>query len=150
MSLLDIKENSMNSITNTFKNKGLKLTPQRIAVYEYLLGTKAHPSAETIYTALIERFPTMSLATVYKSLKTLCQVNLVQELNLGEGNFRYDALMEEHGHFQCTCCHQVFDLLHLPKRTIEETASLGEDFLISSSKLYFYGLCRACQEEPRQ
>ncbi len=51
----------MYSITTTFKNKGLKLTPQRIAVYEYLLGTNEHPSAETIYSKLIMSFPTMSL-----------------------------------------------------------------------------------------
>ncbi|MFH5836692.1 Fur family transcriptional regulator [Proteiniclasticum sp. C24MP] len=135
----------MHSITKTFKNKGLKLTPQRIAVYEYLLGTREHPSAELIYSALIEKFPTMSLATVYKSLKTLCKVDLVQELNLGEGNFRYDAVMQEHAHFQCNHCNVVFDMMHVPTHMVMEAVSKNQNFVIESSKLYFYGTCTDCQ-----
>ena len=80
----------MENISLIFKEKKLKLTPQRLAVYQYLKSTTEHPSAETIYNGLQATYPTMSLETVYKSLKTLVDVNLVQELNLGEGNFRYD------------------------------------------------------------
>jgi len=134
-------------VSQTFKSKGLKLTPQRIAVYEYLLGTKGHPSAEIIYSALIEKFPTMSLATVYKSLKTLCKVNLIQELNLGEGNFRYDAIIEDHAHFQCNCCNVVFDLMNVPTDKLMDAVSLNQDFHIESSKLYFYGSCMECTQK---
>jgi len=143
------KENGMSTITTTFKDKGLKLTPQRIAVYEYLLGTKEHPSAETIYSALIDRFPTMSLATVYKSLKTLCEVDLIKELNLGEGNFRYDALMKDHAHFQCTSCARVYDLMHISAHSLEASVEKEEDFDVASSKLYFFGLCKTCKETKR-
>lgn len=137
----------MYRVSHTFKSKGLKLTPQRIAVYEYLLGTKKHPSAEIIYAALIEKFPTMSLATVYKSLKTLCKVNLIQELNLGEGNFRYDAIIEDHAHFQCTRCNVVFDLMNVPTDKVMDAVSLNQDFHIESSKLYFYGTCMECNQK---
>jgi len=136
----------MYSIRATFKNKGLKLTPQRIAVYEYLLGTKEHPSAETIYSKLIQDFPTMSFATVYKSLKTLCEVELVQEINLGEGNFRYDAFIDEHAHFQCTSCNRVMDMMDVSTRNILLEASKSREFIVESSKLYFFGKCRACKE----
>lgn len=136
----------MISITKTFKSKGLKLTPQRIAVYEYLLGTQEHPSAEIIYSALIDRFPTISLATVYKSLKTLCEVDLIKELNLGEGNFRYDALMKDHAHFQCTSCARVYDLMHISAQRLEEEVEKEENFSVESSKLYFYGHCKTCKE----
>ena len=68
----------MKSITDAFKEKNLKITPQRIAVFKYLKSTKEHPSAETIYKALQPDFPTMSLATVYKALKTFVDVGLVQ------------------------------------------------------------------------
>lgn len=137
----------MHSITATFKNKGLKLTPQRIAVYEYLLSTKDHPSAETIYSSLITTFPTMSFATVYKSLKTLCEVELVQEINLGEGNFRYDALMEEHAHFQCTSCHRVMDLMDVSTKNMLLEATKTSNIFIESSKLYFFGKCCSCKEK---
>ncbi len=137
----------MYSIAATFKDKGLKLTPQRIAVYEYLLGTKDHPSAETIYSNLITNFPTMSFATVYKSLKTLCEVELVQEINLGEGNFRYDALTQEHAHFQCTSCNRVMDMMDVSTRSMLHEASKSSDFFIESSKLYFFGKCKSCKEK---
>ena len=58
----------MEDIILTFKEKKLKLTPQRLAVYQYLKSTREHPSAETIYKALQPNYPTMSLATVYKTL----------------------------------------------------------------------------------
>ena len=61
----------MDNISAIFKEKKLKLTPQRLAVYKYLMNTKEHPSAEVIYKAIQADFPTMSLATVYKALKTL-------------------------------------------------------------------------------
>ena len=81
----------MENITAVFKEKKLKLTPQRLAVYKYLMSTKEHPSAEAIYKAIQTEYPTMSLATVYKALKTLAEVGLIQEINVGEGNFRYDG-----------------------------------------------------------
>ena len=100
----------MDDIILTFKEKKLKLTPQRLAVYQYLKGTLEHPSAETIYKALQPNYPTMSLATVYKTLKTLVEIGLVQELNVGEGNFRYDANYHEHAHVQCVNCGKVEDI----------------------------------------
>src|SRR3712207_1526980 len=95
---------NMHNITNIFKEKKLKLTPQRMAVYKYLKSTKEHPSAEMIYKALQPDYPTMSLATVYKALKTLVEVDLVQELNVGENNFRYDGNIYPHPHIQCLNC----------------------------------------------
>ena len=103
----------MEDIISTFKEKKLKLTPQRLAVYQYLKSTTEHPSAETIYKALQPNYPTMSLATVYKTLKTLVEIGLVQELNVGEGNFRYDGNCKEHGHIQCIKCGKVNDLCNV-------------------------------------
>ena len=94
----------MDHIASIFKEKKLKLTPQRLAVYNYLINTTAHPSADTIYTDIHVQYPTMSLATVYKALKTLVEVGLIQEINVGEGNFRYDANSLPHPHLQCLKC----------------------------------------------
>jgi len=135
----------MKLITKVFKDKKLKLTPQRIAVYDYLLGTVEHPSAELIYTSLQEKFPTMSLATVYKSLKTLIEVDLIQEINLGEGNFRYDAIVSEHPHIQCVVCNKVEDIMNVPMEKINLEMSRYSDYQILSNKLYFYGVCKDCE-----
>ena len=78
----------MKEIAQILREKGLKVTPQRIAVYNMLCNTKEHPDAETIYKTLEPTNPTMSLATVYKTLDFFKQLGLVQELNVGEGRSR--------------------------------------------------------------
>lgn len=135
----------MENITTIFKEKKLKLTPQRLAVYKYLMSTKEHPSAEVIYKAIQPEYPTMSLATVYKALKTLVEVGLVKELNVGEGNFRYDGKCETHPHIQCIKCSRVDDLSNEVFENINIDAQKVSDYKVLSNQLYFYGICKDCQ-----
>lgn len=127
----------MDTITAIFREKKLKLTPQRIAVYKYLQSTMEHPSAETIYKALQPEYPTMSLATVYKALKTLVEVGLVSEINVGEGNFRYDGNSSCHPHIQCMSCGRVDDLSGVCFTGLNETAKQNSNYEIISNKVYF-------------
>lgn len=131
-------------ITGVFKEKKLKLTPQRIAVYKYLQSTKKHPSAETIYLALQPAYPTMSLATVYKALKTLVKVNLIQEINVGEGSFRYDSNVVSHPHIQCINCGKVDDIEQITFTDLNEKVKSHTDYKVISNKVYFYGICKDC------
>ena len=71
-------------LTSRLREAGFKVTPQRLAVYNMLSHTKAHPNADTIYKELQPLYPTMSLATVYKALAILCDLGLAQELNVGD------------------------------------------------------------------
>ena len=136
----------MENITTIFREKKLKLTPQRIAVYKYLKSTKEHPSAEVIYKALQPTYPTMSLATIYKALKTLVQVELIIELNVGEGNFRYDGNMSTHPHIQCMSCGRVDDIEGICFSNVNEDVKQYTNYDVLASKIYFYGLCKDCQK----
>lgn len=135
----------MDQIASIFKEKKLKLTPQRLAVYNYLINTTAHPSADMIYTDIHIQYPTMSLATVYKALKTLVEVGLIQEINVGEGNFRYDANSFPHPHLQCLKCGRVDDFMDFTLDDLNASAQMHTDYKIVSSKVYFYGYCKDCQ-----
>ncbi|MDQ0148517.1 Fur family transcriptional regulator [Eubacterium multiforme] len=135
----------MDNISAVFKEKKLKLTPQRLAVYKYLMSTKEHPSAEVIYKSIQPDFPTMSLATVYKALKTLVEVGLVQELNVGEGNFRYDGNVASHPHIQCINCGRVDDLMNFSFDNLNSEVEKNSDYKVLSNQTYFYGLCKDCQ-----
>lgn len=136
----------MDTITEIFKEKKLKLTPQRLAVYKYLLTTTEHPSAEVIYKAIHSEYPTMSLATVYKALKTLEEVGLIQELNVGEGNFRYDANFKPHPYIQCVKCGKVDDIEDFFIDTLNIEANKHSNYEILSNQVYFYGICPECQK----
>ena len=135
----------MNDIISVFKDKKLKLTPQRLAVFQYLTSTNEHPSAEVIYKALQPTYPTMSLATVYKTLNTLVEIGLIQELNVGEGNFRYDATITEHGHIQCLECGKVDDLYEVDFSNLNSLVESSSNYKIKYNKLFFYGVCSNCQ-----
>lgn len=97
-------------IITTLKSKGLRVTPQRFAVYSNLLHRQDHPTAEQILRDLNQDVPTLSQATVYLSLQTLRDVGLIKEVLLEEGVCRYDANIEPHHHFRCDCCGEIEDI----------------------------------------
>ena len=78
-------------LTALLRQNGYKVTPQRLAVYEALANTKQHPSAEMLFGTLQPKYPSMSFATVYKTVEILNKLGLIQIINTGEDSFRYDA-----------------------------------------------------------
>jgi len=136
----------MLELTTILKEHNLKVTPQRLSIFKMLRNTKIHPSAETIYTSLHVEYPTMSLATVYKTLDVLVKQCLVQQLNVGEDSYRYDADMLSHPHIKCTTCHKVVDLHNVKSVAAlrNEVANLTQ-FDLSHEQLYFFGICPECQ-----
>ena len=140
---------SPTEVTEALRAKGYKATPQRLAVYDALAATTAHPNADMLYRVLVPHYPTMSLATVYKTLGILCAVGLAQELNVGEDAFRYDANTENHPHVRCTSCGRVDDVPVLNDFGILRQAAAATGYDIKDRQLYLYGLCPACQEKRR-
>ena len=137
----------MKETAQLLREKGLKVTPQRIAVYNMLLGTTAHPNAEMIYKTLEPTNPTMSLATVYKTLDFFKQLGLVQELNVGESSSRYDAVVRCHPHTVCRICGRVDDL-HMDALTEVARKLVPDlDFDVECEQLILYGVCKECQEK---
>jgi len=140
----------MENLTLLFKEKNLKLTPQRYAIYKYLKSTKSHPSAEMIYDNLKANYPTMSLATIYKTLKTLIELGVVIELNVGEDNFRYDANTSQHPHIICLSCGRVDDIENADFNFLNDEAKKYTDYKIDTHQLYFYGICPECQKNQKK
>ena len=135
----------MKEAAQILREKGMKVTPQRIAIYTMLMSTKSHPSAETIYRALEATNPTMSLATVYKTLDSFVSADLIQQLQVGEGYSRYDAETSSHPHFLCECCGEVFDLEVPGLDSIKEKIQPMTEFKINREQHFFYGICKNCQ-----
>lgn len=137
----------MENLTLLFKEKNLKLTPQRYAIYKYLKSTKSHPSAEMIYDDLKANYPTMSLATIYKTLKTLIELGVVIELNVGEDNFRYDANTSQHPHIVCLSCGRVDDIENADFNFLDTEVEKYTNYKVDTHQLYFYGICPECQKK---
>lgn len=126
-----------------YKKIGLKLTPQRLAILNYLEENTSHPSAEDVYRAVSDHHPTMSFATVYKTLDTLKEKGFVVQLSIDPEKKRFDPCTDHHHHLICTSCRKVMDvkltyMLDLPEQ-------FRGDFSITGNHIEFYGVCSACR-----
>ncbi len=125
-----------------FRKLGLKMTPQRLAILEYLEGNTSHPSAEEIFRYVEEKFPSMSFATVYNTLEALKERGLVRELSIEPGKKRFDPNTSPHHHFICERCHRVFDIF--VDFDFELPEEYKSQFKITSSEIVFRGICKEC------
>ncbi|MDX1976863.1 MAG: transcriptional repressor, partial [Pseudanabaenaceae cyanobacterium bins.68] len=98
------------AITTTMKSKGLRITPQRFAVYANLLSRCDHPTVEQILIDLNQQFAMTSRATIYSTLAALTEVDLVRQVWLEDGIARFDANVQPHHHFCCRRCQQITDI----------------------------------------
>ena len=138
----------MINLVEELKKHDLKATPQRIAIYNYLCSTVEHPNADTIYKALNPAYPSMSLATVYKTLDTLKSANPIQELNVGEDSFRYDANTQNHTHAVCVNCQKVYDLnVTIDTNELKNKVDNETEFDFITHKLYCYVICPECKNK---
>lgn len=96
-------------LISLFKNKGYKATTQRLAICKFILSRKDHPTAEEIYHKLKKEYPSISLATIYKTLHVLRELGLIQELGFVEGSSRYDPNTDLHINMICINCQQIRD-----------------------------------------
>ncbi len=101
---------STDAIVQTLKAKGLRVTPQRFAVYANLLSRTDHPTVEQILVDLNQYCPVSSQATIYSSLQALRTAGLIREVLLEAGISRYDAKVEPHHHFHCQQCGSIEDI----------------------------------------
>ncbi len=133
----------LKKMIDRYKAIGLKMTPQRLAILEYLDGNREHPSAEDIYRHVKKRFPTMSRATVYNTLETLRKRGLIMELSIDPMKKRYDPNIEPHHHLICLRCRNVLDVFMEFDVSVPEEAR--KDFVILGNHIEFYGLCSKCR-----
>ena len=135
-------------LADRLKRWGIRLTPQRLAIAEIVINSDDHPSVQQIYERVSERFPYITLATVYSTLAVLQKKGLVQELPF-EKLSRYDANLAPHANLVCVSCGTVVDTeIGQDKIAIlrDELANTA-DFEIASQRVDFYGWCPKCASE---
>jgi len=126
------------------RSEGVRMTPQRYAILEYLMKSKRHPTADEIYRALSPHYSSLSVATVYNNLKLFIEAGLVRELTYGDDSSRFDADLSDHYHAICDKCGAIVDFEHPPIREVEQEAEARTGFRIHGHRLEVYGICPAC------
>jgi Fe2+ or Zn2+ uptake regulation protein len=127
-----------------FRDRGLKVTPQRICIFEVLSGVETHPSAEAVYAEARTRMPTMSLKTVYQTLNDLADMGEIQQLDMGTGASRFDPNIDAHHHLVCTSCGKVRDL-YADFSSVTVPPGAAQGFALGTPEVVFRGLCDSCQ-----
>lgn len=122
------------------------MTDQRLAIYGHLAASRAHPSAEAIFKTLKPRLPSLSLATVYKTLQAFHEKGLISLVNAPHTEARYDVLTETHHHLICKACGAISDVFDKRLDALRPAAS--KDFEVLEHSVHFYGYCAACR--PRK
>ncbi|MCX7726349.1 MAG: transcriptional repressor [Chitinispirillaceae bacterium] len=127
------------------RNKNIRPSVIRTKVLSYLMSTKEHPSAETIYKKLAEEIPTLSKSSVYNTLKLLVENGLALEINIDEKESRFDGDTSVHGHFLCLKCRKLEDIELLCKGKC--AYEKNESRIIITHQVLFYGYCRNCKDK---
>lgn len=129
------------SILERLKEKEVILTPQRLAVAEFMDKNHRHPTAEDVYARLKKKYPTMSFATVYSTLELLESLGEVQRLTIRKEKACWDYDAEPHHHFLCEKCDKIIDL-KVDCPVLKRKSFKGHK--VKKSRGYFYGICSDC------
>jgi Fe2+ or Zn2+ uptake regulation protein len=129
-------------LTELFRERGFKVTPQRQCIFRLLHGNEAHPTADSVYAAASAEMPTISLKTVYSTLNDLAAMGEIQQLDLGTGSSRFDPNMDGHHHLVCTRCGKVRDVYATARVKVPDAELDG--FTVDSTEVVLRGLCDTC------
>lgn len=124
-------------------SKRKRMTRQKAVVYEVLRSTTSHPTADWIYREARKQIPGISLGTVYRNLQVLLADDQIMELNYGKGQSRFDGNPEQHYHFVCEKCGNVYDFAMNSPEISQEVldAAPGQ---VKGYRFECYGVCKNC------
>ncbi|MEE0061509.1 MAG: transcriptional repressor [Acutalibacteraceae bacterium] len=121
---------------------------KREAIYNLIRNTTSHPSAEWVYNQLKPQYPNISLGTVYRNMAMFAEQGLIMSVGTVNGRERFDANTTPHAHFICNKCSAVIDLDYMQyNKELDESVLLNTGHSVEKHAMFFYGICRKCNED---
>jgi Fur family peroxide stress response transcriptional regulator len=138
------------SLTRQVKAKGLKLTPQRLAIIEVLIEKRdLHPGARSVYEEAKKKKKSLSLSTTYATLNDLSRLGIIKNLQFDSMENRYESNLEEHLNLICERCGRILDYKVPPLADQREIAK-KTGFSVTDTRLEYYGYCRDCYARTKE
>ena len=134
---------SPDELTEAFRRQGLKVTPQRQAIFRALHENPEHPTAESVYDTVRADMPTISLRTVYQTLNDLAAMGELQQLSFGPGSARFDPNGDDHHHLVCESCGKVVDV-YADTSAVQLAPAARHGFTLTTTQVVFRGRCADC------
>ncbi|KJS87562.1 MAG: Fur family transcriptional regulator [Peptococcaceae bacterium BICA1-8] len=143
----------LEDIKTRLKAKDYKITPQRkVIINAFAQNMEKHLSAEDVYQFVKHSHPEIGLATVYRTLDLLAELQILKKMNFGDGRSRYEFCKDDdhhHHHLICLECDKVFEFEDDLLESLEAIISKRNGFKIIDHQLKFYGYCVKCQQEKK-
>jgi Fur family peroxide stress response transcriptional regulator len=133
-------------LVTSLRKEGFRITPQRIAIVDYVMNTQEHPSAEHIYKVVQKQYPMVSLSTVYKTLELLRKKRMLSEIEVN-GESRFDPNTGEHVNLVCLNCGVVEDSDDEELKEIQNKIAKKSKYLIIRGSFDLYGYCNRCKSK---
>ena len=140
-------EEKIDYLKTMCKLKGMRVTPQRIEIYKQIANSCEHPDAETVYEAVKETMPNVSVDTVYRTLSSLEEMDMIFRVDNQLPKARFDADKRPHHHFICVKCNEVYDIFLEPNENVllpQNAEKFGE---IKDINVQIRGICNKCLQE---
>jgi Fur family peroxide stress response transcriptional regulator len=131
------------------KEQGIKLTPQRLIVYDLLIDTNVHPTVEMLYAKAREIFPTISLDTVHRTLMTFCDIGVASMVEGTGSPKRFEGNLEVHHHARCVTCGRIIDFSCEAYDQISVPPDVEQHFQVLKKTVHVEGICDACRQNTR-
>lgn len=125
---------------------GLRVTQQRLGVFEALVALRRHATPEEVADRLRQEYPTISLNTVYDTLETLATAGIIRRADVMAGPLRYDPNTDPHHHLVCRLCGEQVDVDCAGEEAPCLEPSDDHGFVVERAEVTFFGICPACQQ----
>lgn len=139
------KKESMEYFLEKCRENGLKITPQRRAVYEEILRAKEHPSADLVYSRLKRAFPNISFDTVNRTLLTFSKIGIINVVEGYGQPKRFDPNVSSHHHLRCVKCNAIIDFYNKSYDEMKVPKDILKKFTVLNKKVVLEGLCDKCR-----
>jgi Fur family peroxide stress response transcriptional regulator len=132
------------------RENGIKVTPQRTAIYLELAGAKDHPSADMIYRKLIKKIPNISFDTINRTLLTFAEIGIADIVEGCGQPKRYDPDISAHHHFRCIRCNNIVDFCNKAYDDISVPREIQDQFTVLHKRVVLEGLCNRCKKKSER
>lgn len=126
------------------KEYDLKVTPQRVAIVDELYK-HGHMNIDDLYKSLLKKFPSISLATIYKNVNAMVEKIFLNEVKIPDAKSVYELAKEEHSHLVCDSCGKIEDIT-IDTSILQDSLVAHTSFKVENTSVVFSGVCSSCQK----
>ena len=148
--LESLRFDPLDIFSHFLRGKGLRHTPQRKRIVAVFFSEEGHLTTEEIYDRVRSEDPSLGQATVYRTMKLLCEAGLAREVRFGDGVARYEHARESHhDHLICECCGKNLEVVDPRIEALQDEMTRRHGFIPTFHRLYLYGICAECQAQKK-